>query len=125
MAIKQIISMPGGKLPDNMSEFEEGFKESNVGTGDQTFSVTLTKGSKRAIKSVYLFIPSAGTAAKFHVGRGSTGSYVKLCDNIYWNASTFFLVDDPIMLGSGLVIGVNTDAGAAVDVYVVVHYYYE
>jgi len=103
----------------------------SVATGDQVKLVTLSgqSGKTKAIKRVYLYVPGAGEACKYKVGRGTVGSPSYLhTDNIYYACSPFVVFESfnpALFLDSNVVLAINTGSAGTENVYVVVEYYYK
>lgn len=124
MTITHVQTIPSGILPHDRGSISEGFKIASSGAGAQTNALSLSYGTKQAIREVYVYFPAAGDGAYFFIGRGTTSSYVKISSNVYWNAKSFDTFYSSIMSLLGTIIVTDHD-GATQDVYVVVTYDYE
>ena len=110
----------------SMTDYTERFS-SSVATGDQTITLTLTKGSSRSIIEVYAFIPGAGDAAYFEVHRtDGSASSANITGESNYNANTsviFDSIETPVTVA--LKIKLNTDNADTVTCYFTVKYYYK
>jgi len=97
-----------------------------VATGEQTYSVTLTQGTTRAIRSVSVYCAAATAGMTYQPNRGTTGAPVALTtDAIYYNALPSITFEELRFTEDNLVMVVNTGHADTQNVYVVVEYYYK
>ena len=115
--------------PDCEQDFESALI--SVATGDQIEAVTLggQSGKTKAIKRIYLYVPGAGEACKYKVGRGAVGtpSYLHT-DSIYYACSPYVVFENfnpALFLDQNVVLAINTGSAGTENVYVVVEYYYK
>jgi len=125
MVVREVISQLSPKLPAGYDEYIEGFELTNVATGEQASALSLTKPGIILIKDVFVYCAGMQINGYFKIARGTTGSNVDLCGNIYWNAATFISFDHLVASNLGVVFKIDHAAGSNQTVYVVVKYYYE
>lgn len=122
------------RIPDGWKEVTIKFKQSNLASGKQTFSINLGSGSQQMVKQVIISVGDTGDEwgpdGYFQVHRtdgtpDETDPSDTLLGEHYFNESNILIIDKPKASSAALKIVMDHNAGTAKDVRGSVKYYYK
>jgi len=117
-------------MPDGSYDFSEKFKQASLATGAQTVTLSLSKGTVRAIREVIITVGDLGdewgSDGYFEVHRtNSTPTSSTKLGESYMQTSNIITFDKPIFSALSLKLVINHAAGTSKDVRIVVKYWYK
>lgn len=117
-------TVASGEIARSLNEYFHMHVES-VAAGLQHFAVAIAKGTNRTIKSVSIYMASAGAGAYFEIARGTVGTHTNIAEAYYGTKRTVTFDKTVAPAATGLIFAVNTDFAGTVNVYITVHYYHD